>query len=75
MVDTYEMVTIYRMAFMQKILLLMDEQPIFLKDIDIWVILKYKGKDQRCFKFLTVNDKNIWLQGKQWIKNIQSSTW
>ena len=75
MVDTYEMVTIYRMAFMQKIILLMDEQPIFLKDIDIWVILKYKGKDQRCFKFLTVNDKNIWLQGKQWIKNIQSSTW
>ena len=74
MVDTYEMVTIYRMAFMQKIILLMDEQPIFLKDIDIWVILKYKGKDQRCFKFLTVNDKNIWLQGKQWIKNIQSST-
>ena len=75
MVDTYEMVTIYRMAFMQKIILLMDEQPIFLKDIDIWVILKYKGKDQRCIKFLTVNDKNIWLQGKQWIKNIQSSTW
>ena len=75
MVDNYEMVTIYRMAFMQKIILLMDEQPIFLKDIDIWVILKYKGKDQRCFKFLTVNDKNIWLQGKQWIKNIQSSTW
>ena len=75
MVDTYEMVTIYRMAFMQKIILLMDEQPIFLKDIDIWVILKYKGKDQRCFKFLTANDKNIWLQGKQWIKNIQSSTW
>ena len=75
MVDTYEMVTIYRMAFMQKIILLMDEQPIFLKDIDIWVILKYKGKDQRCFKFLTVNNKNIWLQGKQWIKNIQSSTW
>ena len=75
MVDTYEMETIYRMAFMQKIILLMDEQPIFLKDIDIWVILKYKGKDQRCFKFLTVNDKNIWLQGKQWIKNIQSSTW
>ena len=75
MVDTYEMVTIYRMAFMQKIILLMDEQPIFLKDIDIWVILKYKGKDQRCFIFLTVNDKNIWLQGKQWIKNIQSSTW
>ena len=75
MVDTYEMVTIYRMAFMQKIILLMDEQPIFLKDIDIWVILKYKGKDQRCFKFLSVNDKNIWLQGKQWIKNIQSSTW
>ena len=75
MVDNYEMVTIYRMAFMQKIILLMDEQPIFLKDIDIWVILKYKGKDQRCFKFSTVNDKNIWLQGKQWIKNIQSSTW
>ena len=53
MVDNYEMVTIYRM---QTIILLMDEQPIFLKDIDIWVMLKYKGKDQRCFKFLTVHD-------------------